>query len=1105
MKFHKKFHVVALLAAILALNAQAAEVSSAQVTRAVSAWAAANGSAFANPGSVIGATPVKDSDGTVLYWVVKMSNGGAVIASPDTDLDLVIAVLEKSDGNFPKGHPLPSILKKDMKNRLSIVRGGSASGVSSATSGVRGASMLSVSAQSTSGFELPEAVKASVRRANAQWEKYGSLNARVNLLGESLQGGDASPYVRKIVDGFETGGRYTHWNQSESSDGKPLYNLYTPSNEVCGCVATAGAAIMQFFGENSFGKKHEDIGAVESTSEEGCYIYGTKYACKTMSGEIDWAAAQLPDYSGNGLFATALSEEQRQLIGRITYNIGVLVGMSWAEEGPGEDSGAPLSQLDDAFKVYGFKSARYVRFPKNAAGTVQDPAHFRKTVFAQNWANAPVALGISGDDGGHAVIACGYAKDGDDDEFSRVFMGWGGYGDAWYKFPYIEDPDTNLVDEVTGQITNTVPPEYSFNIIDEAITMIGFETDQVVPVCGKANVTNASLTIPNGAYSVEMDEESGEATVVTANLSVPVDGKGYFAARIPISMKNPVIEYTNPETSDVTSMAIAPFDSKVLEKEEDLTKLEAATPAEMMFLVLNMAVKSTVASAREVALRDNKALLMVSGAGSVREAALIDYITHLDDTEDLASRFVLVRVNSADDASGVGDGDPSIGVFDPADGSAELRWCKENGRLAYENFVDEDKVFDAGRVVYTFDAENTEVLTNSVDIVLAKGYDQYLRNHSGIAVSVVSVDADTGAAVVPAYGTYENCWTNGENAVFSAPSVYTNESAGIMYECFGWSTNALASVSNAVKGCVADIVLQAGCDVTFSWLWKVKAYRVTARPAKDNLGADAVSPSELWRVPGDRATVVANFAGFNGWTVHSGSSAKGSELAYEDIDACENGGALSFTVGGPVFVEAGWRSDRPAPDAPKAYSVAISVKPEELAEFIGTGDSSLSLGTNTTYDLYASFAALACDIPVATGGVWKCTGWVGADGNTNSVSGPYAELDESVRSDIELVWEYQEPEPEIVILDPVPVNIGGVAQVDGKWAITIPNAKKGWKYYLYSSSDLSALSGDSSSWPKDESVVENPQEATDDGSIVFLSIPTGGSMFWRAMEQEIRK
>ena len=85
MKFHKKFHVVALLAAIFALNAQAAPVESpAQVVRAVSAWAAANGSAFARPGSVVDVEAVKDDDGaTVLYWIARMSNGGAVIASPD--------------------------------------------------------------------------------------------------------------------------------------------------------------------------------------------------------------------------------------------------------------------------------------------------------------------------------------------------------------------------------------------------------------------------------------------------------------------------------------------------------------------------------------------------------------------------------------------------------------------------------------------------------------------------------------------------------------------------------------------------------------------------------------------------------------------------------------------------------------------------------------------------------------------------------------------------------------------------------------------------------------------------------------------------------------
>lgn len=1073
MKFHKKFHVVALLAAILALNAQAKEVSSAQVKRAVSAWAAANGSAFANPGSVVDVTPVAEN-GTNLYWIVKMSNGGAVIASPDTDLDLVIAVLEKSDGTFPAGHPLPSILKKDMKNRLSVIRSGSASSSSSGNSGVRMASMLSATAQSTAA-NLPEDVKASVEKANAQWAKYDRVNGGMSLLGASLDGGDASPYVRRIVDGFEQGGRYTHWDQGDP-ESVNCYNLYTPNNEVCGCVATAGAAIMQFFGENSLSKKYEDIGEVETKSEEGCYLYDAPYACKTLPGEIDWAANRLPDYSANGTFVSPLTDEQSQLIGRLTYNLGVLVGMSWDTLEKG-GSGASLAMLVDAFKAYGFKSARHVSFSEYDVDTVQ----YRKTVYAQNWAGAPVALdiGYEDKDGGHAVIACGYAKDGDDDEFCRVFMGWGGFGDAWYKFPDIRE----------------------YNLVRGAVTMIGFETDQVVPVCGKANVANATLTIPNGTYAVSVDEESGEPTVESAPLSVPVDKNGYFAARIPISMKNPVIEYTNPVTSDVTSMPITPFDSKVLEKEEDISKLEAATPAEMMFLVLNMTVKSTVSEARAVALRDNKALMMISGAGSTREEALVDYITYLDSVEDLASKFVFIRVNSSDETSIDGDGDPSIGIFDPADGSAELRWWESNGRLAYDNFIDYDADnLESESIKYTFTAEDTTALTNTVNLVLSKGYVQYLRNHSGITVTVVSVDADTGAAVVPAYGTYANCWTNGENAVFSAPSIYTNETKGIMYECLGWSTAENVGVSNVVKGCATNIQLQAGSNVTFSWLWKVKAYRVTTAVENGKGGDGAVTPSELWRAPGDRATVVANFAGFDGWTVIS--SITGADLYPEDINAIENGGAFSFTVTEPVIVEAGYRSGNKAPDAPVGYAVALSVNPSEIAKFMDF-EASLALGDNSTYDSVASFAAYTSDVLDDTNGVWRCIGWV-QDGVTNSVS-DLANLDLASQNEIELVWEFQEPVPEIVILDPVPVGIGGISMDNGKFSITIPNAKKGWKYYLYSSSNLSDLSGDSSTWPKDESVGENPLEAADDGSVVFQSIPSGGSMFWRAMEQEIRK
>ena len=288
--------------------------------------------------------------------------------------------------------------------------------------------------------------------------------------------------------------------------------------------------------------------------------------------------------------------------------------------------------------------------------------------------------------------------------------------------------------------------------------------------------------------------------------------------------------------------------------------------------------------------------------------------------------------------------------------------------------------------------------------------------------------------------------------------------------------------------------------MTFSWIWRVKAYRVRASSAKPNAAEDAVTPAVSWRAPGDRVTVVANFAGFNGWEATSvATGVFGSEVQ----DPYSNGGAYSFTVTEAVDVLAKYRSGSTAvPAAPTGRSITISVNNPDLEELMSS-DASLALGENTTYDCVASFAGYASDVVDSTGGVWRCTGWV-QNGVTNSVS-EFAGIESAQQVDIELVWEFQEPVPEIVILDPVPVGIGSISHVDGKWSITIPDAKKGWRYYLYSSSNLSDLSGDSSTWPKDESVGENPLEAAEDGSVVFRSIPSGGSMFWRAMEQEIRK
>ena len=72
-----------------------------------------------------------------------------------------------------------------------------------------------------------------------------------------------------------------------------------------------------------------------------------------------------------------------------------------------------------------------------------------------------------------------------------VFMGWGGSGDAWYALPQID------TQSVLGGST------YLSEVISCVITMIGYQDDKVVPVCGQI--------IPSLNATVECGGETGEA------------------------------------------------------------------------------------------------------------------------------------------------------------------------------------------------------------------------------------------------------------------------------------------------------------------------------------------------------------------------------------------------------------------------------------------------------------------------------------------------------------------------------------------------------------------------------------------------------------------
>ena len=1084
MIFNRNLHVAVLVAAMMALGARASLVTSNEVVDAVSAWASANGETFTDgnrAGTAVAATPTYDDDGTtVLYWTVTMSNGGAVIASPDTDLDLVVAFIEKHEGAFPEGHPLPVILKADMKKRLAALAQRNATPSAGGRRRANGSMAMQSATQST-GLDV------AVAAANRQWAKYG-VGGGMRLMGDTLDGGDASPYVRCIVDGFEQNGRYTHWNQSYV-DGKRVYNYYTPNNAVCGCVATAGAAILQFFNCTN------DIGNVTGAptygvEQEPAGKYKNAYGpCNcTIPGAIDWSILPATSYGGTNATTDVLTDECRKLLGRVTYNLGVLVNMAWDETGVGGESGAQSRDLVNAFKQYGFKTARYVEYSEDPK---TDGKEFFKTIYAQLWCGAPVELSIMGG-GGHAVVACGYARDPDGDEFCRVFMGWSGEDDAWYKFPKVQN----------------------FNIVRGAVTMIGYQDDAVVPVYGEANIPGVDLTLPGYLTN-------------GVPVTVPVNENGYFGIRVPVSLDDKTIVYE-------------PRNSKKDVDPEGLAELDAALPDEIPFSILNATVKSTIESGRAVAERDGKALLMVSGQpGTPRTKALMEYLYWLDDTTDFSNKYVLVFNNIKSADPNRPDGNPVIGVFDPVGFKAVDRWQDVNERLSYNAFIDFEASGETNEVVYTFSETNTVVMTNGVAEVLATGYDAYLRRHAGIVMNITGLDARAGTAdpfevstvqVVYGgctndwtYGSYTNVWTNGEVVVFSALGTVTNKAQTMIVSCVGWTTNE-PFAKNPMTGQMelqpynpgneVELQLVAGDDIKLTWIWDISHYRVTASTTQALGDESAVTPADSWVRAGDRIAITAKemvlYRHFSGWEVMGSSGDYSSSTTKAALS--ENGTSLWFCVYEPVTVSANYTGRTEPETVPLA--VILEVEPAELLDDLENmsikpllGEATavewnpldVDWGTNWVVDTAFSYGGTTLPFCIdATNGVWLLKN--ASLQNIEQLSdGILRVKDPAAPAKLTFKWELQsseeppgpEPGPE-----PGPISIKSLEQtVGGSWTVTVEGAVKDCWYWLYATDDLSDFAGDAATWTAD---LVDKQKALVDGDIVFDAPSGGPTLFWRA-------
>ena len=311
---------------------------------------------------------------------------------------------------------------------------------------------------------------------------------RKHMMLKSVLGAEASAPVSPVSEVSDLRVAplvQSQWDQKKKGGGY-CFNYYTPNNYPCGCTATAMAQIMRY---------HEWPASPSAVETNECYVAGVATNLAMLGGSYVWDMMPYRPVTG-------ATEENREAIGRLTYDCGVAMHMAYSSGGSGA-SGTPVHLRFR--EVFGYASAHAVY--ANLGETLDDGT-LLNAVLANLDAKCPVLFGIfyyysGGYHDGHAIVADGYGY-ADGVLYVHLNMGWSGTDDAWYALPDINAKSTG----------------YYFNLIDTAVYNVFPEGDGAV-VSG--HVTQDGTNVADLAVSVYRADGGLEQTVVT-------DTNGVYAA-----------------------------------------------------------------------------------------------------------------------------------------------------------------------------------------------------------------------------------------------------------------------------------------------------------------------------------------------------------------------------------------------------------------------------------------------------------------------------------------------------------------------------------------------------------------------------------------------
>jgi hypothetical protein len=411
-----------LLAATIVLPAfasvsMAAPTSAAQARKVAHGWLRLEARPLgANLGAKVDRVETfPDSQGQPAYHVVYLDPTGFLIVSADDDVEPIVAIVSGDTYDPSPDNPLREMVENDVPVRVAAARMAAAPPVT----GVAPAG------------QAGPVVRRGLSQSNAKWQR---LAADQGVTSDPLPPPGSAGSISDVRVAPLT---QSHWDQSTAC-GTYCYNYYTPNHYVCGCTATAFAQVLRYYQFPTAG-----IGVNASA----IFVDGVSQTAYTRGGDgvggpYDWGQMPLAP-------SCSITTAQRQAIGSLCYDAGVLVHMQYA----GSGSGAWIHDATTALRgALGYGNA--------ITGWASTDAPRNAMLNPSLDAGHPCLLAIYNATVGHAVVVDGYGYNLST-LYHHLNMGWSGGSDAWYNLPnvdcsynfyYITECVYNIFTTGTGEI-----------------------------------------------------------------------------------------------------------------------------------------------------------------------------------------------------------------------------------------------------------------------------------------------------------------------------------------------------------------------------------------------------------------------------------------------------------------------------------------------------------------------------------------------------------------------------------------------------------------------------------------------------------------------------